>query len=283
MSFRCFATIAGTASLLALLSGCGNAYRAPPPQPPPNLSVLYGVDPESSALYTLDTGLGVHSIIGSPGPSRLSEPAAMAINPSNGEVFVYNNAEANGVRSYWGLVRLDRCTGFATRMGPASLPRTEMTAMAFASDGRLYAFGQAMPGAEGMDTLYELEPRTGNFTAIAAVEGSARYSVSAADFHPDGDLYAIGTLAESDGRNLQMLIIVDRETGRPSIVGEISPEIAYISAIAFKPSGKLLGAGAYASGGRILFDINAATGGVSNVRRATVIAQGMGFAPPLRC
>lgn len=274
----------GTVLLASLLSACGNAYRAPPPQPPPDLTVLYGVDPESRSLYTLDTALGVHSIVGSPGPSRLDDPAAMAIRPADGEIFVYNNAENTGVRSYWGLVRLDRCTGFATRMGPDALPRTEMTAMAFAPDGQLVSFGQAQ-ARDGSNNhmLYELDPDTGDFTAIGPVEGSAQYSISAADFHPDGDLYAIGTLADASGSNLQFLLIVDTETGRPSIVGEISPEIAFVSAIAFKPSGKLLGTGAYASGGRILFEINVATGGVSSVRRATVAARGMGFAPPLRC
>lgn len=272
-------------SLLALqLAGCGNAYRAPPPQPPPNLTVLYGVDPEFQSMYTLDTALGVHSIIGSPGPSRLDEPAAMAIRPRDGEVFVYNNAEATGVRNYWGLVRLDRCSGFATRMGPDALPRTEMAAMAFAADGRLFGFGRPEANDDGSShVLYELDPDTGDFTAIGSVEGSAQYSISAADFHPDGDLYAIGSLVETNGNTLQFLLIVDTDTGRPSIVGEISPDIAFTSAIAFKPSGKLLGTGAYASGGKILFEINVATGGVSSVRRSTVAARGMGFAPPLRC
>ncbi len=269
------------------LAACGNAYRSPPPEPPPDLMVLYGVDPEFKSLYTLDTRLGVHTLVGSPGPGRLEAPGAMAIRPDDSEVFVYNNAVSDDVRQYWGLVNLDRCSGFATRIGPSAQPRLNISAMAFSADGQLHAFGHEALESEGRGKLYRIDPASGNYAVVAEVKGSAHYRISAADFHSDGDLYGIGTLAEAPAQRseaeIQLLLIIDPATGRPSIVGEINPEIGSISAIAFKPSGKLLAAGAYRRGGKILFEIDIATGTIADVRRATVAARGMGFGRPLRC
>ncbi len=273
--------------LLGSLAACGNAYRSPPPEPPPDLMVLYGVDPEFKSLYSLDTRLGVHTLVGSPGPGRLDAPSAMAIRPDDSEIFVYNNATSSDVRQYWGLVQLDRCSGFATRIGPSEQPRLSVDAMAFSGDGKLYAFGHGAAASQAPGSLYTIDSASGDYAEIGDVKGSAHYRISAADFHSDGDLYAIGTLAENPAEAgedaIQLLLIIDPETGRPSIVGEISPEIGSISAIAFKPSGKLLAAGAYRSGGKVLFEIDIATAATADLRRATVAARGMGFARPLRC
>ncbi len=277
--------IMASAAVMAagLLSGCGNQYRAPPPQPPPNLTVLYGVDPEYKALYTLHSGLGVHNLVGLPGPGRLEAPAAMAIRPSDGEVFVYNNDTDPGVRRYWGLLRLDRCSGFARRIGPEALPRIEMAALAFAPGGRLYGFGQADPAATGSHMLYTIDPLSGDYLAIARVFGRTDYSVAAADFHPDGDLYGIGSLDGEGIDRLQFLLIIDTQSGQPRIVGELDAGIRQVNSIAFKPSGKLLGAGVNATGERVLFEIDIASAEISTVRRTTVTALGIGFAPPRSC
>lgn len=264
------------------LTGCGNVYKSPPPQPPPGLSILYGVDADFRSLYTLDTRLGVHTLVGSPGAGRLEAPAGMAIRPVDGEVFVYNNGEEQDFRRQWGLLQLDRCTGFARRVGPASLPRRTMGALAFASDGQLYGFGQAQAEDNGFYTLYRIDQHSGDYSPVGAVEHGARYSVTAADFHPDGDLYGIGTLV-TQGADIQVLMIVDTSSGAASIIGEISPGIRLISSIAFKPSGKLLGIGTSAIGDRILFEIDTASAEVTAVLRSTVAATGMGFAPPRSC
>ncbi len=302
--------------LLGGLSACGNAYRSPPPEPPPDLMVLYGVDPEFKSLYTLDTRLGVHTLVGSPGPGRLDAPGAMAIRPDDSEIFVYNNAVSSEVRQYWGLANLDRCTGFATRIGPSEQPRLSVDALAFSAEGQLYAFGHRSGESDGPGSLYTIDPTNGVYAVIGEVKASAHYRVTAADFHSDGDLYGIGALVSNLDSTLdstlvgtlvstpsssalsgtpasgpggtregeiQLLLIIDPATGQPSIVGEISPEIGSISAIAFKPSGKLLAAGAYRNGGKILFEIDIATGAIADVRRATVAARGMGYARPLRC
>ncbi len=279
---RSLAALANASLAVLLLPAC-SAYNTAPPQPPPNLTILYGVDPEFMALYTLDTAIGVHRIVGSRGSGRLEGPTAMAVRPRDNEVFVYNNADDTSFRRNWGLLRLDRCTGFATRVGPQTLPRTDMGALAFAGDNRLYGFGKAGLEDDGYHTLYEIDPATGDHAAIGQVEQSASYSVSAADFHPDGDLYGVGTLAEAGDSSVQILLIVDTETGRPSIVGEISEDVGVITSIVFEPSGKLLGAGADLNGKKALFEIDPASAEVSSIRRATVAARGMGFAPPISC
>ncbi|MEE4190877.1 MAG: hypothetical protein V2I66_04830 [Halieaceae bacterium] len=279
---RCYLTIHPLLLIACslLLAACGNSYRAPPPQPPPQLTVLYGVDAHYKSLYTLDSRLGVHSVVGPPATGRLDSPDAMAIRPADGEVFVYNNGDSVGLRRQWGLVRIDRCTGFARRLGPVSLPRTAMGAMAFSPDGDLYAFGQSQTDDAGFHSLYRLTAESGDFMPIGEVANNARYSVAAADYHPDGDLYAIGTI-QAEG--LQLLIVIDTSTGAPSIVGEVSPGVGAITSIAFKPSGKLLGTGVNTTGGKVLFEIDIASAGVSDIRRSTVAAGGMGFAPPRSC
>jgi hypothetical protein len=271
-----------TVLAILLLSACSSSGTEPPAYLPPNLTMLYGVDDAFRALYTVDIAIGVHTIVGSPGQGRLDAPSSMAVRPVDGELFVYNNVGSSDFRRYWGLVRLDRCTGFATRIGPKTLSHTTVGALAFAPDGRLYAFGRSEPEAKGYPTLFQIDPNTGDYSEIGRVERRALYSVSAADFHPDGDLYGIGAPPES-GDSIQMLIIVDIDTGRPSVVGEISHDVGLIESVVFEPSGMLLGAGVRGTGEKLLFEIDPATAAVSSIRRSTVAARGMGFAPPGGC
>lgn len=241
------------------------------------------MDADFNALYTIDSAIGVHSVVGPPGAGRLKAPGSMAVRPTDGELFVYNNVGTEGFRRQWGLVKLDRCTGFATRVGPATQAHVSMGAIAFAPDGRLYGFGRKHAHQSGYQVLFEIDPATGNYSEIGEVSRHAAYSVTAADFHPDGELYGIGTPQDIGDTGEQVLLIIDTATGQPSFVGELSPGAIHTSAMVFQPSGRILGAGVGSAGEKLLFEIDPATAVVTSIRRSTVAAQGMVFAPPARC
>ena len=80
-----------------------------------------------------------------------------------------------------------------------------------------------------------------------------------------------------------MLLIVDTETGRPGIVGELNRYVGNVSSVVFGASGALLGAATNAEGERFLFEIDLATGAAGAIRRSTVAPTGLGYAPPTSC
>ena len=86
----------------------------------PQSDTLYGVNAADDGLSTIDPVSGDITFIGllNPDPNLLTTPIAMAMRPSDGKIFVWNNS--NGIGQYFErtgvLLTVDPCSGLATEV-----------------------------------------------------------------------------------------------------------------------------------------------------------------------
>jgi hypothetical protein len=226
--------------------------------------VLYGVESSTDGLSTIDPVSATVTFVGplDPDPDVFRTPIAMAVRPSDRELFVWNNS---GVTAPGALLTVDRCTGLASKVNPSTPPQGTLQALAFSPDGRLF-------GVEY--SLFEIDPATGVKTLIGDLGSGLR--VGGADFDAAGTLYGVGF-----GSGSQRLVTINTTTGATDVIVPLSVDIGTIGSIVFDPSGVLIGSAFDGPEGDILFDINPATGAVSNIRPTSASPpQGMGFALP---
>ena len=211
--------------------------------------------------------------------SAFVTPVAMAVRPSDQTIFVWNNSDlaidhqttvTNGR-----LLTVNTCTGRATQVGPG--PRGDLGALAFAPSGALFGLS---------DVLYSVNATTGELTQVGSP--TRTFQVAGADFNGNGTLYAV-TL----GLGTDTLLTISTTTGQETVVGVLNvngapTDVGTVGSIVFAPNGTLIGS-AFNSPltnprGDVLFDINPATAGVSNVRAVTggMAPQGLGFARACR-
>jgi WD40 repeat protein len=226
--------------------------------------LLYGTDSSTDALYTIDRASGATSLIGplDPDPNVFTTPLAMAIRPSVKTIFIWNNSSqaVTGV-----LLTADPCTGLATPVDASTPNQGQLTSLAFHPDGRLF----------GVDfSLFWVDPTTGVRTLIGSLGSSLRGGGAA--FDASGTLYIVDLTLDPT----QRLATVNLNTGAATVIGNLSTDIGRIGALVFAADGTLIGSGFNGPQGNILFDIDPATGTVSNIRSTTNPTQGMGFAPP---
>jgi len=214
---------------------------------------LVGVGP--GGFYRIDQMTGECSLIGllSKDPGLYQQPGAMAIRPSDGKILVWNNVDG-GVLSY-SLSTINPATGAAAVVRRYPATAIPVQALAFSPDGVLYG------GASG---FYRFDA-SGAATKITTFPNRR----DGMDFGPDGRLYAF------DGVNSR-LDTIEPLTGAVTSSVELSVAMGYPGSIAFDRNGKLVGTG---SCGRYLFDVDPATGIVSNRRVLSVEITGIGFIP----
>jgi len=169
-----------------------------------------------------------------------------------------------------GLGIVDRCTGLAAEIGPRTLI---VGSLAFSPDGRLFAFADYLLNGKIHSGLYELDLTGGAPRYVGLVDtipSTSAYGLTAvwgADFDAEGNLYAIG---------YKGLMRVDPTTATATVIG-LSQAVSTIDTIAFDPEGRLLGSG-HDRSVFMLFEIDKATGVVSNVRQLNGnSSQGLGF------
>jgi hypothetical protein len=232
--------------------------------------VLYGVNAADDGLSTIDPVSGEITFIGplNPDPSLLTTPIAMAVRPSDGKIFVWNNS--NGIGQNFErtgvLLTVDPFSGLATEVDPKTPNQGQLGALAFAPDGRLF----------GIDYfLYEIDTSTGKKTLI----GSLGIRVGGADFDADGILYGVEFSYSSD-----RLVTINTNTGAATVVAELTENIGVIGSIVFAPDGTLIGSSFGPPLGHIMFDINPVNGVVYNIRTigGGFPPQGMGFASQIK-
>jgi hypothetical protein len=225
---------------------------------------LYAIESSSDGLSIVDPVTGAMSFVGPlhPDPDIYATPVAMAVHPSDGTIFVWNNSDldpATGDGISTGvLLTVDPATGLARRVDPDTPPQGVLSALAFSPDGRLF----------GVDShLFEIDPDTGVRREI----GPIGFRVAAADFDPSGRFWGVELSLTED-----RLVQVDLETGTPSVVGSLGTN--RIGSITFAPDGTLLGTDFSGLRGE-LFDIDLGTAATSNYRSIVggFMPQGLGF------
>jgi hypothetical protein len=260
-------------ALIALLGLALPAQAAP---------ILYSVSSLDDGLSTINPETGEVSFVGRlspPGPSLYSTPVALAAHPETGVLYTWNNSGLDGP----GLLTISPSTGRATRVSPIGLaPSVEFGAIAFASDGTLFALGQHI-------AVVSLE------TGLPQLISSTRFlpTFAGADFSSNGTLYA----AMLSGL---LFVDFDLETGTwgralPLLFGDGSSFASgdYVGSIVFGPGGTLFGSAYLLAGAKtetgvilnprseVLFEIDLETGAMSNFVEigAIHIPQGLAFVP----
>lgn len=226
---------------------------------------LYGVNSADDGLSRIDPATGAVTFIGAldPDPNRFTTPVAMAVRTSDGKIFVWNNSE--GASATGVLLTVDPATGRATPVSPNTPPQGQLSAIAFAPDGRLFGVDYA---------LYQIDPATGQKSLIGSLGGQRR--VAGADFTANGVLYGITFTNE--------LVKINTTTGAAYDIRPLNQNIGTPGSIVFHPeTGTLIGSGFNNQGAEVLFDIeshNLPYGIVSNIRALSggFAPQGMGFA-----
>ena len=203
-------------------------------------------------------------------PDVFVTPIAMAVRPSDGKIFVWNNSDQvpgtstqipTGV-----LLTVDPATGLATRVDPTTPPQGQLDALAFAPDGRLF----------GVKTsLFQIDPSTGVRSLIGSLGSGLR--VGGADFDVSGTLFGVELALGAE-----RLVTINISTGAATVIGTLTPSILVIGSIVFDPTGTLIGSTTGPGppfSMEDLFDIDPSTGATSNFRTLSGPgSQGMGFA-----
>jgi hypothetical protein len=227
--------------------------------------LLYGVNARHNFLSIFDAASGWLTPIGPLGPD-FPNTVAMAIRPSDGEIFVWTNGYPGS-----GLGTVDPATGAATRLGPDDGP--QIGALAFTPDGTLYGHGDPYP-----DQLYQIDDATGVATPI----GRPTTRMAGMDADASGTLF--GVSLDSPSR----LVIIDPTDGTRTNVGAVNFDFSpglLPGSIVFDAAGNLIGSAFSFQITRpsFLFDIDPTNGNVSNVRELPrgVAPQGMALVPPI--
>ncbi len=160
----------------------------------------------------------------------------------------------------------DQSATSAAPSGPGSIPNLVAPAV---------LYGAAYSGADGLATLYRIDPSTGAATAIGPI-GFQR--VSGMDFDASGVLYA--NAERNDGSNTNVLIRIDPATGAG---GEVGPTGVsglgfgdHFSDVSFRPGDNALYG--YIEGSDALGTINTSTGAAALVGPTGVACCGNGIA-----
>lgn len=242
---------------------------------------LYEVNSSSDGLSTVDVATGNATFIGEldPDPAIFVAPVAMAVRPSDGQIFAWNNS--NTEQSTGVLLTVDACTGLATPVNVDAEPGGDLQSIAHPSSGNIiFGAGQS---ADGM--LYSISTIDGSKTVIGPHNLSPTIRVGGMDFHPTtGVLWGV-ELASPNNR----IVTIDTSNGAATVVSTLvdpgedpqNPAIGSVQSIVFDAAGTMIGSGYQGTLGAVLFDIDPSTGAVSNIRNVTggSIPQGMGFAP----
>jgi hypothetical protein len=230
---------------------------------------LYGVNSGDDGLSTINSLTGVVSFIGRLGGENVNlytTPIAMAVRPSDGTLFVWNNSgdgtdegASNGV-----LLTVNPTTGLGTPANPDTPDQGNLAALAFSPNGALF-------GVES--ELFTVNPATGVKSLVGSLGSSLR--IGGADFSCSGLLFGV----ELTG-GPERLVTINTATGLATVVATLSQDVGVIGSILFDPSGTLVGSSFGGSLGDVLFDINPVNGTVSNVRTIPggATPQGMGIA-----
>jgi hypothetical protein len=233
--------------------------------------VLYGVNASDDGLSIIDPTTGAVTFVGplDPNSKLLVTPVAMAVRPSDGKIFVWNNSDEgetpNTVISTGVLLTVNSCFGLATKVDATTPEQGQLSALAFAPDGRLF----------GLDfDLFEIDTATGVRTLKASLAGNR---IAGAAFDASGTLFGL-----TFSRNVVTIDTVGPSTGGITSTVPLDTDVGTPGSIVFDPTtGTLIGSAFGGSSGNILFDINTSTGAVANIRTLSggFAPQGMGFAP----
>lgn len=226
---------------------------------------LYGVDSSTDGLSIVD--LDARSVT-SVGPVGTEVPIAIATRPSDGRLFVWDNA----VKS---LMTVEACNGLGTPLDPANPNESVLIYdLVFTPEGRLFGMGPHP---------YELDPETGQVHGMGLFrdqDGNALDLVPAAAYAPDGRLFAIAdssvVFAPSD------LGLLDPYTGAFTFLVRLDlPDTDVPQDLFFDPDGTLylVVLRPFQFEQMMVFRVDPALGTTQEVWRSYYFPQSVAYAP----
>ena len=233
--------------MLVFVMGAIGIVAFEPGQSRAENEALYGINSSVDGLFSIKKTKSINvNVIGrlnsdfhSKAPdSKFIRPSAMAVRPSDGALFVWNNKEKDqGKTIHTGdLLAVDKCSGSASVVGHSNSQGLDLKALAFGSDETLYGMN---------DSLYQIDTNTGETKPIGSPSGwfyKKWLRIGAADLDPNtGILYAV----ENRHARSQRIVTVNTNTGGVKKIGMVSEEFAPIGSIVFTSEGTLIGSGGW--------------------------------------
>lgn len=238
---------------------------------------LFGVNASDDGLSEVDPVTGAVSFIGPlhPDADSVATPVAMAVRDDT-VLYVWNNSDGSGNQAVTTgeLMTVDRCTGEGTNVDSQTPGQGVLNALASSPTDSL--FGVA-------SDLYTIDSATGVRTLVGSLGIASE--VGGAAFDANGTLYGL-QLNGDPGSGGGQLVTIDTNTGAATVVSTLDTNVGTVGSIVFDPNGTLVGSAFAGPDGDILFDIDVATGAVTDVRQisgAPISPQGMGFVPAPAC
>jgi predicted RNase H-related nuclease YkuK (DUF458 family) len=233
--------------MLVFVMGAIGIVAFEPGQSRAENEALYGINSSVDGLFSIKKTKTINvNVIGrlnsdsqSKAPnSKFIRPSAMAVRPSDGALFVWNNKEKEqGKTIHTGdLLEVDKCSGSASVVGHSNSQALDLKALAFGPDETLYGLS---------DSLYQIDTNTGETKPIGSPSGwfyRKWLRIGAADLDPNtGTLYAV----ENRHSRSQRIVTVNTSTGDVKKIGMVSEEFAPIGSIVFTNEGTLIGSGGW--------------------------------------
>jgi len=226
--------------------------------------VLYGVDASSDSLSVVDFDTLTVSPVG---PVGNINPIAIATRPSDGQVFVWDNAIS-------ALMTVDTCTGHGTALRDPGSANIIFYDLVFTPEGRLFGLG---------NTPYELDPQTGQVHGMGGFrdqDGRPVNLIPAAAYAPDGRLFAV---ADSNMEIVPKdLGVLDPYTSTFTFVSRLNLPVSDVpQELVFMPNGTLylivLRPGEFEQ--MHLFYVDPGTGNTQLIWRSRDIPQHLDYGP----
>jgi len=208
----------------------------------PNPATLYAIQLSGSKITTTQIGNGI-------GGAKPLGCASLAMSPLTGKLYSMCGDPSTFPLGDFQLVTVDTNSGLATPIPSGSTNQLGIMAMAFASDGTLYAVGGCVPylappfstpdckpDAPGFNTLYTVDVTTGGVTPIGSGTGAPEYFMDLA-FDRNGNLFG-ETSTLTPAYPPAVLYQIDLTTGKATkplnLVGSST-----VMGLAFDQNGKL--------------------------------------------
>lgn len=228
--------------------------------------VLYATDSGCDCFYTVDLVTGDTTYIGDLGaPGQFKTPTSMAVD-LDGTLFTVNNSTGE-------LLTIDKATGAATIIGSGT---GQQDGLAIAPVDVLGPGGVTLPKGTlfgSTRVLVTIDKTSGDTIAI----GSIGRRIAGLAFRSDGTLFGAELSLGTD-----TLVTINTQTGAETIIGEIGPNFDRIGALVFTVGDVLLGSDINVADQKI-FEIDQATGTISNEVAVANSPQGMGFGSAVNC
>lgn len=182
----------------------------------PAHATLYGIDWDTSNLYSISTSNASLTLIGKTG---ISQPGALEFSPAG---ILYSFSVGGGSTLY----TINPSTAAATSIGPLGLSYVFEGGLAFSPTGIAYGVNGSNLGTP---QLFTLNLSTGAATVVGTISGGS-HDINGLAWRSDGKLIGIDDVTNS-------LLIIDPKTAASSTLAALNLTVGYVGGMTDDGSG----------------------------------------------